>query len=257
MIDAKVILVLSTGLTIFLLEGVMPHYAGRTRRIAHALPHVLTALLNALLTSLFFAWITGWATAWTGNHRVGLLHMTALSVPAAFAAASIIFDLWMYLWHRANHRISLLWMFHRAHHSDVAMDTTTALRFHPGELFFSSCARVPVIMLLGIDFHQVVLFETVLNISTLFHHSNLHIPPHWDRLIRAVIVSPDMHRVHHSIVLAELNSNYTSILTIWDRIFGSFRMREDTRSMTLGLTNFREQKWQGVWGFLITPFEKG
>jgi sterol desaturase/sphingolipid hydroxylase (fatty acid hydroxylase superfamily) len=253
--ESKAILILITAVTIFLLEGVIPHYAGRTGRAAHARPHVLTALLNALLVGLLFAELTGWATAWTGSHHFGLLHMAALPAPVGFVAAFILIDIWMYFWHRANHQIPLLWRFHRAHHSDTAMDTTTAFRFHPGELLLFSISRLPVIILLGVDFHQVVLFEIVLNISTLFHHSNLHLPARWDRLLRAIIVSPDMHRVHHSIEFAEHDSNFTSILSLWDRFFGSFRMREDTHDITLGLKGFREEKWQGFRGFLVTPFK--
>jgi sterol desaturase/sphingolipid hydroxylase (fatty acid hydroxylase superfamily) len=255
--ESKVLLILITAVTIFLLEGVIPHYPGRTGRAVHARPHVLTVLLNALLSALLFTGLTGWATAWAGSHHFGLLHVAAIPAPVGLAASFILFDIWMYFWHMANHRIPLLWLFHRAHHSDTAMDTTTAFRFHPGELLLFTLARVPIIILLGVDFHHVLLFETVLNISTLFHHSNLHVPAKWDRLIRTIIVSPDMHRVHHSITPSEFNSNYTSILTFWDRIFGSFRMREDTHTVTLGLKGFREEKWQGFWGFLITPFTKG
>jgi sterol desaturase/sphingolipid hydroxylase (fatty acid hydroxylase superfamily) len=167
----------------------------------------------------------------------------------------LLFDVWMYYWHMANHRFSFFWLFHRTHHSDIEMDTTTALRFHPGELILSTFIRLPVLVLVGMSFGELALFEVMLNISTLFHHSNLALPERWDRLLRVLIVTPNMHRVHHSIVLAETNSNYTSILSLWDRLGGTFRMREDTRTITLGLESFREEKYQRLWGFLITPFK--
>ncbi len=166
----------------------------------------------------------------------------------------ILFDVWMYFWHMANHRFGLLWLFHRAHHSDTDMDTTTALRFHPGELVLSTFIRVPAIILIGMSFAEVVLFETLLNIATLFHHSNLAIPEKWDRILRVVIVTPNMHRVHHSIERFETNSNYTSLLSVWDRLFRSFRKREDTLTIAIGLPEFREKKWQRFFGFLVTPF---
>jgi sterol desaturase/sphingolipid hydroxylase (fatty acid hydroxylase superfamily) len=134
------------------------------------------------------------------------------------------------------------------------MDTTTALRFHPGELILSTFIRMPVIVLIGMSFAEVILFETLLNIATLFHHSNLAIPEKWDRALRAVIVTPNMHRVHHSIEGIETNSNYTSLLSIWDRLFRSFKLRENTRTITLGLPEFRGAKWQELRGFLVTPF---
>jgi sterol desaturase/sphingolipid hydroxylase (fatty acid hydroxylase superfamily) len=135
------------------------------------------------------------------------------------------------------------------------MDTTTALRFHPGELILSTFARLPVVLLLGMSFAQLVLFELVLNLSTLFHHSNLGVPERWDRMLRTVIVTPNMHRVHHSVELSETNSNFTSLLSVWDRLYRTFRSREDTRTITIGLPRFREEKWQRLWGFLITPVQ--
>jgi hypothetical protein len=166
--------------------------------------------------------------------------MLALSTNAERVLVFILFDVWMYFWHMANHRIGFLWRFHRAHHADTEMDTTTALRFHPGELIISSFVRLPVVIAIGMSFTDLILFEVLLNISTLFHHSNLAVPERWDRLIRTVIVTPNMHRVHHSIELRETNSNFTSLVSAWDRIAGTFKTREDTRAITLGLPVFRE-----------------
>lgn len=254
--ETKIFLTVAAVTAIFLLEGAFPHYPGRVRRLAHAYPHVITALLNGVLTGMFFAGMTAWAVNFSGARSAGLLHIISLPEPVSSIAAFILFDIWMYFWHMANHRVAFLWLFHRAHHSDVDMDTTTALRFHPGELLLSSIARMPVIALIGMDIGQIVIFETALNVSTLFHHSNLRIPEQWDRAIRFVLVSPNMHRVHHSIVFSEVNSNFTSILSVWDRLFGTYRSRKDTLSITLGLTSLRDPKWQRLAGFLITPFLK-
>ncbi len=239
---------------IFALEGAFPHYKNRSRRIQHAFPHLLTAVFNGLLTRLVLAGLTIQAIDWGARYQLGLAPV--LHVPAYLKAGIVfvLFDIWMYFWHMANHRIGFLWLFHRAHHSDTDMDTTTALRFHPGELVLSTFIRMPVIILVGMSFAEIVLFETLLNISTLFHHSNLAIPEKWDRVLRTVIVTPNMHRVHHSIEIPETNSNYTSLLSIWDRLFRSFRKRGDTRTITIGLPKFRGKKWQKLPGFLITPF---
>ena len=167
----------------------------------------------------------------------------------------VVFDIRMYFWHMANRRIGFLWRFHRAHNSDVEMDTTTALRFHPGELVLYTFFRLPVVILLGISFAQLVFFEAMLNLSTLFHHSNLAVPEQWDRMLRAVMVTPNMHRVHHSVERFETDSNFTSLLSVWDRAYGTFRTREDTHTITIELPSFRESKYQRLWGFLITPLQ--
>jgi sterol desaturase/sphingolipid hydroxylase (fatty acid hydroxylase superfamily) len=252
--DIKPLLITITLITIFVLEGVFPHYQDRVTRLRHGLPHVLTAIMNGLLTRFALGGLTIGAIAWA---QAGSLISLYVFRPVSFVETAfvfVLFDIWMYLWHKANHCIGFLWRFHRAHHSDTDMDTTTALRFHPGELILSTLARLPVVLLLGMSITQLVLFETILNLSTLFHHSNLAVPEKWDRLLRTVITTPNMHRVHHSIELAETNSNFTSILSLWDRLFNTFRTRKDTRAITLGLPQYREDNYQRLWGFLKTPF---
>jgi sterol desaturase/sphingolipid hydroxylase (fatty acid hydroxylase superfamily) len=246
--ETKSILIGAVFGLIFLLEGLYPHYRGRKGRVRHAVPHVVTAILNGLLTKFALAGLTLAVTGLQGLSPLGGLPGSIRPV-----AIFVLFDLWMYLWHMANHHIPFLWRFHRAHHADTEMDTTTALRFHPGELVLSAVARSPVIIFLGMSFAQVLAFEVILNISTLFHHSNLAVPEIWDRRLRTLVVTPNMHRVHHSIERRETDSNFTSILSCWDRLFGTFRMRPDTGAITLGLPRFREEHYQRLWGFLITP----
>jgi sterol desaturase/sphingolipid hydroxylase (fatty acid hydroxylase superfamily) len=253
--DTKPIIIITVLVLIFTLEGFIPHMQGRRLRIRHGLPHVLTAVLNGLLTRLFLAGITIQVTSWAQAHSLGLVRMVELPGTVRMIIVFLLFDIWMYYWHMANHRFSLFWRFHRAHHTDIAMDTTTALRFHPGELLLSSFMRLPALILIGMSFGELVLFEVMLNISTLFHHSNLALPEKWDSRLRVVIATPNMHRVHHSVERDETNSNYTSFLSLWDRLGGTFRMRADTRTITLGLPSFREEKYQRLWGFLITPFQ--
>jgi sterol desaturase/sphingolipid hydroxylase (fatty acid hydroxylase superfamily) len=251
--DKKPLLIVTALVMIFVLEAVFPHYRGRVARVRHAVPHVLTAIMNGLLTRFALAGVTITAIGWAEGGSLGLVRLLSLPATAELVLVFILFDIWMYFWHRANHRIGFLWRFHRAHHSDVEMDTTTALRFHPGELVLSTFVRLPVVILLGMSFAQLIFFETLLNLSTLFHHSNLAVPEKWDRVLRAVVVTPNMHRVHHSVERFETDSNFTSLLSVWDRLYRTFRTREDTHTITLGLPSFRETTYQGLWGFLITP----
>ena len=239
---------------IFTLEGIFPHYPGRSARLKHAAPHIFAALFNGLLKWGFLSGLALGTISWAEGRLPGLARLLPLPYAARTAATFVLFDLWMFFWHRANHQLGFLWRFHRAHHSDTTMDSTTALRFHPGELILSAFARLPVILLLGLSFPQLALYELLLSISILFHHSNLALPKGWDRTLRAAITTPDMHRVHHSIVPGETNSNFTSLLSVWDRLFKTFRMR-NTHTISLGLPVFREEKWQGLWGFLITPVQ--
>jgi sterol desaturase/sphingolipid hydroxylase (fatty acid hydroxylase superfamily) len=174
---------------------------------------------------------------------------------AETVAALILFDLWMYLWHRANHQIRFLWRFHRMHHSDNQVDATTALRFHTGELILSSILRLAVVPLLGISLSQLILYETLLQPIIIFHHSNVALPEKIDRIFRALIVTPNMHRVHHSMVNQETNSNYSSIFSFWDRIGQSFRRRIDLLTLRYGLSDFPEETWQTVVGMLKTPLK--
>lgn len=255
--DKKPLLIFVTLAVIFAFEGSFPHYRGRQSRIKHAFPHILTAIMNGLLMRLVLVVATIKAIGWAESNRWGLMHMLSLSLTAETVIVFVLFDVWMYFWHIMNHQVPFLWRFHRAHHSDIAMDTTTALRFHPGELVLSTFIRLPVVILLGMSFDQLVLFEVLLNLSTLFHHSNLALPEKWDRILRVLIVTPNMHRVHHSVERTETNSNFTSLLSVWDRLNRTFKMREDTRTITTGLPLFRGQQWQRLWGFLITPLSEG
>ena len=253
--DVKPILIIATLLVIFTLEGPFPYFRNRRNRLVHAFPHAVTALVNGLLVRFFLAGITMQVIGWAQAYALGIARMIELPPAIRMITVFLLFDIWMYYWHLLNHRVGFFWKFHRAHHADITMDTSTALRFHPGELVLSSFIRLPVLILIGMRFDELVVFETVLNVSTLFHHSNLNIPETWDRVLRVLIVTPNMHRVHHSVEGTETNSNYTSVLSLWDRLAHSFSMRKDPRTIVLGLPSFREEKYQRFRGFMVTPFQ--
>lgn len=161
----------------------------------------------------------------------------------------------MYLWHRGNHTIPFLWRFHRMHHSERQLDATSAARFHPGEIFLSGIARLAVVPLLGMTLPQLIVYETALFPIIVLHHSNVRLPRWLDRGLLALIVTPAMHRVHHSRWRPETDSNFGSVFPHWDRLFRSFRLRADARTVALGLDEFAEPRWQTVSGMLTTPLE--
>lgn len=220
---------------LFCLEGLFPLFAGRKDRFRHALPNLAMGILNGFVASLLFSSAVLGVIRWAEINHFGILRWCDLPPFAAAVSGFVLFDFWMYGWHRMNHGIPFLWRFHRMHHSDLAMDATTALRFHTGEIILSSLIRLAVIPLLGLSFVQLLIYEICLQPVILFHHSNVALPEQYDRVLRSVLVTPNMHRIHHSRVQAETDSNYSSIFSFWDRWVRTFRMREDTRTIEYGL----------------------
>lgn len=238
-------------------EGVFPFYpefsGGMRQKAGHDLRNLLLGAGNAILVALLFGAVFIALEIWAEERGIGLLRILEVPGWLALGLAVLFFDLWMYAWHRANHRIPLLWRFHRMHHSDPTMDVSTGLRFHPGEMLLSSVARLAVLPILGIPLWQLATYEALLLPVILFHHSNLRVPRWLDHGLLAVIVTPAMHRVHHSRWQPETDSNYGSIFPWWDMIFRSFRLREDARTIHLGLEEFDDPRWQTLGGMLRTP----
>jgi len=159
----------------------------------------------------------------------------------------------MYFWHRANHVVPVLWRFHRTHHSDNRMDVTTATRFHIGEHIGAVVLRVVLIPLLGFEIWHLVAYDLLVIAMTQFHHADISLR-RWDRWLRVVIVTPDMHKIHHSRWKPETDSNYSVVFSFWDRIARTFRMRSDPMTIEFGLDEFDKPHWQTLVGMLKTPF---
>jgi sterol desaturase/sphingolipid hydroxylase (fatty acid hydroxylase superfamily) len=238
---------------LFALEGWLPFFGGRTGRVRHGLRNAALGVLNAALVVLLFAGPLTRVSEWVASSRFGLLHWLSLPPAATLLGAIVLFDAWMYGWHRANHRIPLLWRFHRMHHSEKDLDVTSAVRFHPGEIMLSSGLRLGVLAALGMSLPLLIIYELALAPVIQFHHSNVRLPERLDRWLRAVIVTPHMHRIHHSVLRREHDGNYASIFSFWDRLFGSYRRRENLREMPMGLRRWEGGTWQTLWGMFKTP----
>ena len=167
----------------------------------------------------------------------GLLNAAPLAPGPRFVLSLILLDLLIYWQHRLFHGPAALWTLHSAHHSDADFDATTGVRFHPGELLLSAGIKSAGAALLGVDVLAAAVFEVILSSATLFSHSNIKLPGFLDKLLRLVLVTPDMHRVHHSVASDEMNSNFGFALPYWDRLFGTYRAqpRAPHASMALGL----------------------
>lgn len=237
------------------IESVAPMFPGRQRRVSHIATNLALAGINALIASGFAFAILG-VTEWARTQSFGLLNLTPLPIWLHWLAAIVLFDCWQYWWHRFNHRVPLLWRFHAVHHSDAEMDASSGVRFHTGEMVFSFLARLLVLPLIGLTIPQLLVYEAISLPVILFHHSNLRISSRTDRCLRWLIVTPWMHYVHHSRWQPETDSNYTSFLSVWDRLFGSFRLREKPAEISLGLDNYEEHEWRRLPGMLAAPFMK-
>lgn len=246
----------------------------------------LFAALEALLPRraralpLLRRWSTNWGMVLLAN---GLLRLMALALPllaigAALDAAArgwglfnllgwslwvtiplsvVIFDFLIWLQHLLTHRIPVLWRLHRVHHADRDLDVTTAIRFHPLETGLSMLYRIGLVYLLGPPAVAILVFEVLLNGTAMFNHANLRLPEKLDRAVRLVLVTPDMHRVHHSVHRDEHDTNFGFALSIWDRLFGTYRPqpRKGHETMELGL-EWRDDAPARLGWSLVLPLRK-
>lgn len=238
---------------LFALEGWLPARPGG-RRLRHGARNLGLAAASAVVGALT-APLLVLATDLSAASGIGLCHGLGLGWAGCALLTFVLFDLWMYAWHRLNHELPLLWRLHRVHHTDPAMDSTTALRFHPGEILLSALANCLVLLALGMSLGMLVLYKSLMVLVILFHHSNIDVPGWLDARLRAIIVPPSMHRVHHSDVPAETNSNYGTVFSFWDRLFGSFRLRADPAQIRFGIGAYAGDDWQRPLRLLRLPLE--
>jgi len=195
---------------------------------------------------------------WAAANGVGLFNLVDLPLWLEIAIAVILLDLGIYIQHVASHRIPLLWRLHKVHHTDVDIDVTTAIRFHPIEIGLSMLYKIVLVLMLGPAAVAVVLFEVILNGCAMFNHANIALPRWLDAALRTFLVTPDMHRVHHSVVTRETDSNFGFNLSIWDRVFGTYTAQPEAghRDMTIGLAEYQSaEPTRFVWSLLL-PFTR-
>ncbi len=260
--ETQVILMGVGLILLFMWESVQPFYAWFNNnsikiRGVHAFRNLVIGAINSLLVSVVFVGLWLLASLWAEEHGFGILHWLSSSFQLPLwvhgLGAILLLDFWMYAWHRINHEIPFFWRFHRVHHSDPEMDVTTASRFHLGEIFFSSLFRIPLIALFGVYLWELVLYETIMFTVVQFHHANIGLPKNIDRILRALIVTPNMHRVHHSRWQPETDSNYSSLFSFWDRLAKTFRLNPKPENIEIGLDEFDREEDQTIKGMMKTP----
>jgi sterol desaturase/sphingolipid hydroxylase (fatty acid hydroxylase superfamily) len=193
-----------------------------------------------------------------GAHGWGLLRLLALPAWAAIPLGVVALDLVIYAQHVVFHHVPVLWRVHRMHHADVDIDVTTGVRFHPIEILLSLAIKIAAVAALGVPAVAVLIFEVLLNATSMFNHSNVALPPRLDRLARWIVVTPQMHQVHHSIRREEADSNFGFNLSWWDRLFGTYRATPAAgeAGMTIGLSEFRSPRELRLDCLLTQPFRR-
>ena len=199
------------------------------------------------------------ATAiWAERAGWGLLNLVGLPFWLELVIALLVLDFAIWLQHLASHRMPMLWQLHQVHHADRDIDVTTAIRFHPVEIALSMLYKIVWVLALGPSALAVLLFEVILNGCAMFNHANIDLPPWFDRVLRLAVVTPDMHRVHHSIERHEHDSNYGFNLSIWDRLFSTYTPQpaKGHQGMTIGLAPYQTEEPTRLGWSLAIPFRK-
>lgn len=243
-------------LAMALWEIAAPRRTQRYRRRQRWPHNLLLVAVDTLAVRLLFPLAAVGAALLAAERGWGLLNV--LNPPAwlSVALAVLALDLVIYLQHRLFHAVPVLWRLHRMHHADLEFDVTTGLRFHPFEILLSMAIKLAAVLALGAPALAVLIFEVVLNAASLFNHGNVRIPEWLDRRLRLVLVTPDMHRVHHSAVRRETDSNFGFSVPWWDRLLGTYRAQPAAGhlGMTIGLEYFRDPRDLRLDRLLLQPF---
>jgi sterol desaturase/sphingolipid hydroxylase (fatty acid hydroxylase superfamily) len=256
-LDTGRLLVFLFGLTLFLgIERIRPNRTQATRPLKRLWFHSVIAAFNTVFIRVliyvpFLAWLVyveemGW----------GLSRWLGLTGWMEFLFSIIVLDAFDYLWHRANHHVPFLWRFHKAHHSDVDIDVTTALRFHPGELMLSTLAKAVWVILWGPSTIAWFMFEALVSFCAQWHHSNIDLPDRVESVVSKIVVTPRFHATHHLVPREFGNANFSTILSLWDPLFGSLARqmsKVEIPDYKLGLPQGRNQA-MSLKSWIIEPF---
>ncbi len=215
-------------------------------------------LAGALCLRVLMPWLAIDAAFWARQNHIGLLHVWTLPSWFSVTVTLVALDLLIYGQHRLTHKVGWLWRLHRVHHTDLALDVSSGVRFHPLEILLSMGLKIAAVLALGAAPVAVLAFEILLNGFAMFTHANLALPARLDRALRWTMITPDMHRIHHSVLRDEHDSNFGFNVSWWDRLFRSYRAapRQPQASLPLGLDRFRDRHAQRFGQLLLLPFRK-
>lgn len=225
-------------------------------KLRHVMRNLTVGGISLAILTLLQAPVLVPVAQWATQHHIGLLNQLKIPPPFDAVVAIVFLDYTLWWWHRANHQIPFLWRFHLPHHVDLDLDASTALRFHFGELTLSIAYRSMQILLIGTNPFQLWLWQTILFASILFHHSNARLPLAFERFLVHVIVTPRMHGIHHSDQLNETNSNWSSLLSVWDYLHRTIVLNVPQPEIAIGVPAYRHPSEVTIGKILLLPFRR-
>jgi len=241
---------------IIIAEVFLPRRVLVTSKATRWFGNVFLHLFNTAILWLMFPLFPVAMALLCAEKGWGLLNYFPIGIGPSVLLGVLAMDCVIYFQHALFHRMPPLWRIHRAHHTDTDLDVTTGIRFHPFEMILSLLVKLGAIAAIGPPPVAVLIFEVLLNGMSMFNHSNIRISVPWDGILRLIMVTPDMHRVHHSIIFKESTSNYGFALPWWDHLFGTYRAQPAAGhdGMTIGLTGFLDVKYSALQRMLMMPF---
>ena len=254
--STRLIIFVAVLLIMALLEFLFPKRKRNLSRVGRWKTNLGLTVANVVVLRLLGPISAVAAASYALENSWGLLNHLSLPFYIEIALAIVVLDLAIYGQHVLSHKIPVLWRFHKVHHADRDIDVTTGIRFHPVEAVLSMVYKCAIILLLGPAAIAVIMFEILLNASPMFNHANLSLPNWLDRCLRSVVVTPDFHRVHHSEIKPETNSNYGFFLSVWDRLFRTYvpQPQQGHQDMVIGLSEYQTEKPASFFWSLKLPF---
>jgi sterol desaturase/sphingolipid hydroxylase (fatty acid hydroxylase superfamily) len=238
-------------------EQLLPRRQTTAAKLLRWRDNLSLSVLNSALVSVLLPLASVGAAALATEQNWGLLNTVTLPGWLDIAVFVLMFDLLIYLQHRLFHSLQPLWKLHRVHHTDLEYDVSTGVRFHPLSIVISSIIKLSLVLLMGPTVLAVLIAEVMLNATSLFNHSNLRIPSGVDKILRLVLVTPDMHRVHHSSNAEEHQRNFGFSFSLWDRLLGTYRAQPELghEKMVIGINGYRQSHSVGIVPLLLQPFQ--
>jgi len=237
-----------------MLELLAPYRQSTVSKVKRWINNVALTAFNSLVLQLLFAGAVVRTAMYVTSHHLGVLNMVEAPSWAKLLATVIFMDLMLYVWHLLNHEVPFLWRFHRVHHSDLNMDVSTATRFHIGELAMSAVIKISLVFFLGATPLGVLIFESALVLCAQFHHSSLKVPRWFEAIFWILFVPPSMHRIHHSVIIKERNTNYGTIFSTWDRWLGTLLTDVDQKKLRIGVGAYQKPDKLNFNHLLVMPF---
>ena len=251
--QARLVMLIGLCGLLWALESVIPLYKFRNSRVRHAMPNVALTLM-LVITNLSLSFSSAFLADFSVRNGIGLFAFVGLSSLGQIIFGVLALDLFAYFAHVLLHKSWLGWQFHRVHHSENAVDVTTAFRQHPGESVWRIFWQLAAIVVFGIPLWVVVVYLILSGLNAELEHANIRLNLRVDRLLRLLVVTPNMHKVHHSRDQRETDSNYSNIFSLWDRLFGTYTRSIDFRILNYGLDGFDVKQRQTLRGLLKMPF---